>query len=281
MKRSGGDRFIIFTDLDGTLLDNFTYQWQDAREAIELCKSKGIPVVLVSSKTKDEIDAINREMGLCGGYVVENGAAIYIFKNCLNELPYGATDEGRYWRITLGVKRERLIEELRNIREDLNLDIEMLSEMSDSEIERHTKLRGEDLKRIRQRQFSEPFVFSSDNMEKDEELLKIYAKERGLRVIRGGRFFHIHGDHDKSDGVNIFISLFSKIIPNLVSVALGDSPNDLGMLKAVDIAYLFDPKQRWKEYIQKEGVDISKINIIKAQGPSTWNKIIKSLIERR
>ncbi|MCH6574886.1 MAG: HAD hydrolase family protein, partial [Bacteroidetes bacterium] len=38
-------KVVIFSDLDGTLLDHDTYSFQAASEAIELIKSKNIPLV--------------------------------------------------------------------------------------------------------------------------------------------------------------------------------------------------------------------------------------------
>jgi mannosyl-3-phosphoglycerate phosphatase len=42
---------VIFTDLDGTLLDHETYGWEEAKPALNLCKALQVPLILVSSKT--------------------------------------------------------------------------------------------------------------------------------------------------------------------------------------------------------------------------------------
>ena len=48
--------YIIFTDLDGTLLDHRTYTYEPALEALSVIKSHQIPLILTSSKTKAEIE---------------------------------------------------------------------------------------------------------------------------------------------------------------------------------------------------------------------------------
>jgi len=38
---------VIFTDLDGTLLDHDSYSWEEAVPALERCKGLRVPVILV------------------------------------------------------------------------------------------------------------------------------------------------------------------------------------------------------------------------------------------
>ncbi|MBW2618114.1 MAG: HAD hydrolase family protein, partial [Deltaproteobacteria bacterium] len=43
--------WVVFTDLDGTLLDDQTYSYDEAAPALEKCRRLGAGVVLASSKT--------------------------------------------------------------------------------------------------------------------------------------------------------------------------------------------------------------------------------------
>ncbi|MBM4388831.1 MAG: HAD hydrolase family protein, partial [Deltaproteobacteria bacterium] len=54
---------IIFTDLDGTLLDSRTYSFEQAEPALELIKRRRIPLIICSSKTRAEIEAIRETIG--------------------------------------------------------------------------------------------------------------------------------------------------------------------------------------------------------------------------
>jgi len=49
-------QILIFTDLDGTLLDDQTYDFSPARPALKIIHSRKIPLILVSSKTRAEIE---------------------------------------------------------------------------------------------------------------------------------------------------------------------------------------------------------------------------------
>ncbi|MCK6469820.1 MAG: HAD hydrolase family protein [Candidatus Brocadia sinica] len=72
--------YIIFTDLDGTLLDHSTYSFEEAREATSLVKKKNIPIVICMSKTQAGIEVYRERMGNEDPFISENGGAIIIPK---------------------------------------------------------------------------------------------------------------------------------------------------------------------------------------------------------
>ena len=45
MTQGGGDFFLVFTDLDGSLLDHHTYSYRDALPQLHRLEHRGIPVV--------------------------------------------------------------------------------------------------------------------------------------------------------------------------------------------------------------------------------------------
>ena len=71
-------KHIIFTDLDGTLLDHFTYSFSAASDALKLIKEKGIPLIICTSKTCAEILPIRKRLRNKDPFISENGGAIYM-----------------------------------------------------------------------------------------------------------------------------------------------------------------------------------------------------------
>ena len=69
---------IIFTDLDGSLLDEETYRASPADSLFETLNTHGIPVVFNSSKTFPEMLKVRRSLGNHQPFVVENGSAVYV-----------------------------------------------------------------------------------------------------------------------------------------------------------------------------------------------------------
>ena len=56
------------------------YRWDAARPALEALGSGGVPLLLCSSKTRAEMEALARGLGLAGPLIVENGGALVLPK---------------------------------------------------------------------------------------------------------------------------------------------------------------------------------------------------------
>ena len=74
---------IVFTDLDGTLLDHHSYSWRAASPAMAKLAANGIPLIFNSSKTAAEMRHLQNAMGIRAPFIVENGAAAVIPAGCL------------------------------------------------------------------------------------------------------------------------------------------------------------------------------------------------------
>jgi len=72
-------KIIIFTDIDGTLLDK-EYSFQDVQPIIKKLQSVNIPIILCSSKTRSEIEYYRSKLDIKEPFISENGAAIFIPK---------------------------------------------------------------------------------------------------------------------------------------------------------------------------------------------------------
>lgn len=96
----------------------------------------------------------------------------------------------------------------------------------------------------------------------------------GLNWTKGSRFDHLTGANDKGKAVKILTDLFKQKFRSVITIALGDSPNDLPMLKAVDYPILVQ-----KAGGQYEG-SIQLNNLIKAEGigPEGWKKAVFRLL---
>jgi mannosyl-3-phosphoglycerate phosphatase len=69
-------KLVIFSDLDGTLLDRDTYSFEPARPALRLIKERDIPLVLSSSKTRAEIELHRRRLENHHPFTSENGGGV-------------------------------------------------------------------------------------------------------------------------------------------------------------------------------------------------------------
>lgn len=223
--------FLIFTDLDGSLLDDADYSYDGARPALDRIAREGWPLVFVTSKTRSEVEHLQRRMGIEGPFVVENGAAAF-FPSSLTGLEVrGAKPEGSLQALVFG----RPYAEVRRFVEDVRGEYGLrgFGEMGAPEIAELTDLPQEDAERARRREFTEPFLMA--HPERLPEL-KVEAAARGFDITTGGRLYHMIGaGQSKGRAVRKVQEILAGPGPKpLVSLGLGDSPNDMEMLQVVD-----------------------------------------------
>jgi mannosyl-3-phosphoglycerate phosphatase len=263
---------LIFTDLDGTLLDHNSYTWDEAEPAIGFCKKHGVPVIMVSSKTRAEMNLIRLNLGLTFPFISENGGGIFFPKESEN-VPPEALLAGDLWKWSLGRPYEFLTKAFGEIKEELGLPMRGFSEMTAEEISWLTGLSLEASRLASIREFDEPFMLPA-NYRESLGLLFEAAKTRGLSISEGGRFYHLHGREDKAEGVEKLIQWYRTIHPRLISVGLGDGPNDLNMLKRVDYPVLVRSS---RSYPGIEG-EIPGVTITSEEGPRGWKSSVLRIL---
>ncbi|MBW1786205.1 MAG: HAD-IIB family hydrolase [Deltaproteobacteria bacterium] len=135
-----GSSIVVLTDLDGTLLDHDTYDWHAAQSALDLCRLRNIPVVLVSSKTRAEMDVLRRTLALADPFISENGGGIFFPGEMAESPPQQAQPERGLWKWTLGSPYGDVVSALKRIRKRLKWKIAGFADMSVDEISTHTGL---------------------------------------------------------------------------------------------------------------------------------------------
>lgn len=264
-------KFVVFSDLDGTLLDNDTYCFKSASDALKLIDSKDIPLILCSSKTRKEIELYRNLLHNNDPFISENGGGIFIPKNYFsNDFNYHR-EVDVYKVIDLGTSSEVLASTLRSISDETGIQLKGFSDMTVGEIAELTGLDEETAKLAMVREHSEPFIIAED--EKYSATIESKINLKGYRHTRGGRFHHILGKNDKGKAVMMVSNLYKSELGEIKTVGLGDSLNDLPMLQSVDIPIL----------VQKPGAtydsNIQLTNMIYADGigPSGWQSSISKL----
>jgi len=231
-------RHLIFTDLDGTLLDHDTYSWAAAEEALGEIQRRRVPLVLVTSKTRAELEPLRRKLGHGHPFITENGGGIFIPDGYFNLHLEGAERAGRYHRVALGRPYPVITEALEEIAAESRAGVVGFHQMSAREIAQNTGLSAREAELARQREFDEPFFFADASEAAIGKFARIAARRR-MELTRGGRFWHLAAGSDKGRSVRYLVKLFRAAAHSrLRAVGLGDSPNDLPLLRAVDQAVL-------------------------------------------
>jgi mannosyl-3-phosphoglycerate phosphatase family protein len=267
-------RFVIFTDLDGTLLDYDSYSFDAALPALSLLAERGIPLVLCSSKTKAEIEHYRIRLDNHDPFISENGGGIFIpkgyFHFALPDNKSSVYENGDGIVIRLGAHYSRLREAIAMLRKE-GLRVKGFGDMTAGEIAAITGLGVEEAEMAKKRDFDEPLIIGGGAEEKRQLVERI--KAMGFHWTKD-RFFHILGNSDKGKAVSILAEYYRKSYGTLTTIAAGDSLNDLPMLRIADIPIVvrkadgsYDP-------------DIELPNLIRADGigPEGWNKAIRKIL---
>jgi mannosyl-3-phosphoglycerate phosphatase len=270
-------QLVIFTDLDGTLLDYHTYSFTAALSALELIKEKNIPLIICSSKTRAEIEQWKKRIDNLHPFVSENGGGIFIPHT------YFPTDDlqsvwprieshNGYAVLALGTSYTILRDTLEGVRRD-GFEVKGFGDMDAAEVAQIAELSLEDAELAKRREFDEPFVFSGGATRLEALVAAIEA--RGLYCIAGGRLLHVTGNNDKGKAVEILTQLYRKKYGEITTLALGDSPNDCPMLEHVDYPVLV------RNHRGEHDFRIRLPNLIKADGigPEGWAQAVINFLQ--
>ena len=273
------EELALFTDLDGTLLDHERFHWTAAQQALQVLRRQGIPLVIVTSKTRAEVTPLHKSLRLHAPFVVENGGAVYIPVGYFSFPIRGTEKVGRNGlRLAPGIPRPRLVKTLARAARLADVSVKSLSQMSVDEVVRFSGLGSRQARLACQREFDEPFIILTRDP-RAWPRLRTEIRKQGLRATRGSRFFHILGRSNKGAAVRCVSGWFRRLSGReLRTVALGDSPNDIPMLRAVDVPIVVAlPSGR---YDAETLAAIPHARRAGGIGPVGWNRAVLRLLRK-
>ena len=270
---------VVYTDLDGTLLDHYTYAFNEALETIKSLKARGVHIVPCTSKTRAETVKLMRDLELEGPMIVENGAAIWVPDDWGLTKPEGADEDvdARAWSHCFGPARGMIRRQLAILNIEWGNRYQSLCEISDKQVMALTGLDAASAARAKDRHYCETLVWLGTPA--DRLVFAEQVEALDLRCVQGGRFVHVLGRGGKGHAMSW---LHHKIRAELrsfeaaVSVAAGDAENDVEMLEVADLALIVrSPVHDPPAPKRATGMVISD-NF----GPAGWAEGIEALVAR-
>ncbi len=207
----------VLTDLDGTLLEPDGSVCAEVRVVLAELARLAVPVCPLTSKTASEVRAIVQTLGLDAPASFENGAGV-LHQDDTVELRPGAVPLAEL--VTVAVL----------VRTATGAPLRSILELADAELTALTGLRGVQLAAARDRRATLPLVVDAAW---DDVFRAALPALPPLRVVRGNRFLHLQGAHDKGGAVPRLIELSPDRVG--ATVACGDSPNDAELLARADV----------------------------------------------
>lgn len=223
------DALLVFSDVDGTLMDSHTGDWQPAAPWLTRLRDHHIPLILCSSKTAAEMVAIQRILGLQGlPFIAENGAVIQLDEHW--------QDSTHYPRIIQGSSHLEIVRVLEQLRQRDGFKFTAFSELDEHVLAEVTGLPPAQASLARLQEASETLIWRDS----DEQMTAFNdaLADLGLRFVQGARFWHVLDERGGKDQAVNWLTRQYHHHDNkaFVTLGLGDGPNDAPLLDNVDFA---------------------------------------------
>ena len=265
----------MFTDLDGTLLDD-DYRWDVAEPALKALKLLGFPIVLSSSKTLDEMVELASALDTRAPLIAENGGLVAVpRRDPFAAVSFGDEIAGAYAVAYTGLRRDDVVAVAHRLRTAESYRFVGFHDWGVAEVREATGLSEAQARLALKRLATEPILW--EDTEARWAAFAVALRAEGVNTVKGGRFVHLSGNIDKAMGLERVLRLYRELEPEIHwhVVALGDSPNDLAMLSAADSAVVI-PNPR-----HPAGLDPAASRVIRATqpGPRGWNTALQELLQ--
>ena len=268
---------IVFTDLDGSLLDHSSYSFEAALPALGRLRESRIPLILTTSKTPAEILDLKRDLENPDAAIAENGSVILLPRDLAESFSGSPAASPLSGLISAPLSDEYFIftppENITYIREVLGgisakFPFRSFGMMDAHEVSKRTGLSPESAGKALERQASEPLLWQGDPQALNE--FQSFLQSQNLRLSRGGRFYHVLGDYTKSDAMKRVRRLYPDAQKGeRTLIALGDGPNDYELLTDADFpVWITNPATNFSP------PDIRGLKISEHPGPAGWNRAI-------
>ena len=238
-------KVLIFTDLDGSLLDHFSYSFEAAKPLLTLFREEGVPVIPVTSKTRAELMLLRSDLDNRHPFIVENGAAIFIPQGYFPFNPPGCESLDGYDCYAFSKPRDFWLGVLSEVSEAFVGEFDTFTSLGIDGIVQLTGLSEERAQLANRREYSEPVMWRGPDARKS--IFVIYflraifvqrLRQAGATVLQGGRFLHVTGGCNKGQAFQWLCDQYVKhwADPSVLTIAAGDSYNDIDMLHVADCA---------------------------------------------
>jgi len=263
---------VVFSDIDGTLIDIFTQRYGNSQEMVKKLSNSSIPIVLCSSKTWSEQEKVRKDLGLeQEPFIVENGGAIVIPNGYFDDVECGRSVSD-YSVIELGKPYAEIHKTLQDIRKKTRIAFKGVGDISIEELTKIVGMTYEEAARMSNRQYGET-ILELDNAKKNQ--FEQLVREAGLQVIHGGRYFDVTAGNDKGKAVRILMDFYRKKLgSDTIFVGVGDSQNDVPMLQSTDVSILVQNHDgSWSD------LGISGIIYVEGIGPAGWKNVFAKIMQ--
>ena len=263
-------QILIFTDLDGSLLDHNNFEFREIQNFILKCIKNGIKIIPNTSKTKIEIQVFIDQLGQNLPFIVENGAAIHNLNLIHSKIKIN--DNSLVFSRSLS---EILKQFKKNIPMDFQKRCMFLKDMTSTEQMKILGLNKKYLPFALNRDYSMPLVFDGSREIVDE--FTRHLKKIGMKLHEGGRIYNICDDCSKGKAMTTLIEMLKNELKcKTHTIVVGDSPNDISMLNVCDQPCVIPlPNRKNLSFLKDQ-----KLIRATQTAPKGWEEVVRASLKK-
>ncbi|MGR8929193.1 MAG: HAD-IIB family hydrolase [Gammaproteobacteria bacterium] len=265
-------KVLIYTDVDGCLLDHYSYSFEPAKKLLKELHELNIPVIPASSKTEAELLYLRSQWNNEHPFIIENGAAVFIPNRYFPKAPSESELVGDLWIKRFTCPRQHWLKLIKRTQSD-QTKIKTFADATTADIASLTGLAEDAASRASRRQFGEPIAWQGTEQGRERFISEL--RQSGATVTQGGRFLHVSGDCDKGKAMRWLTAIYKTAFGQPVTtIAIGDSQNDIGMLESADIAVLIPSPTHDLPRLRKP----KHMYTASQQGPHGWTESVSMIL---
>ncbi len=274
---------LIFTDLDGSLLDHDSYSFEAASPLLEELETREIPVIPITSKTFAEVQELRITLNNRHPFIVENGAAIAIPNHYFSTMPQGGVEKSGFCIIANSQPRQYWNNLLQQNAQEFKDEFETFTSIAHKRghkgIQDITGLSLDQAKLSNKREYSEPIHWLGSDQRKTAFIEQLTAA--GGTLLQGGRFLSLGDKVSKGSTLAQLAKIYQQLngVQAVHSLAIGDSGNDISMLEVATSAIIIRSKTHLPPTLNRN----NNLIISRDFGPKGWAESVsfwlKNLLE--
>jgi mannosyl-3-phosphoglycerate phosphatase family protein len=263
---------IVFSDLD-SILPLRGSPHDAVGRALAFLADEDIPLVLCSSRTGAELEAIRRALDIHHPFICENGAALHLPRGYFPSVTDAAGNQG-HGRLPFAQPYWRAVEILRYTAESVGVEVRGFNDMSIEEVAVEEGISLTEATLAKLREHDEPFrILTADQAARSR--LFTALRRAGLRCVIGRRFHHVAAGPDLGVSLRTLTALYRLEWGDIRTVGVADGPLGAALLRDVDEPVVVsDPNVDSARLLRKT----PRARMTQATGAEGWSEAILAAV---
>lgn len=264
------NKTLIFTALDGALLDSQSHSTEVVQPLVAKLKDAGVPIVFVSSKTRVEQEYYLDALNLSVPFIAEDGGAIFIPKGYFDSKFEHQRETDEYQVIEMAKPYAEVRQRLEAVRAQGHFAFRGYGDMGTPEVAEISGLDMLAASRAQKREYQEAVNLTGS--EDEINLILNYIEKANLSYVKLGRFYGVMFGNYKGPAVRLLMELFRQKLGDITTIGVGESINDLPLLVEMDKPVLVG-----KADGSHQAATMPNLHLAKESGPHGWVEAISEL----